>query len=528
MTIQINKSNFLHLFIKWSWFFIIIAAIFQCLLFQTVENFFGVIICLIAWKLGVFYVLNKHSLFQFPLSSLLIIGFLITQFYLPITFTLLEGKPLVFNLKFPNDVFLHNLLAVLTILSAHQLYKHQRISRSFLFSKFQANLFKINIFNTITNKQVWIIGFIGLLSFFFIYFIFNINSNSNNVGFLVKFIEGFFPFAFAPYFIFIKRMYNKQANFDLKTKWYISGYTILLFIASLGSNSRGHFMIGFSALGIGYLLGLLLGFFKSTVFTKKNILIVFIIFWLITGPLVDLGIAMVIVRGHKNAVSSRDLVSNTIKVFNDKDEIQLYKSFAIDKITDWDEHYFDNIFLSRFSNLKFNDASLIQYNKLKKVDPLMTEYSINRVLSVFPEPLMKILMIDVDKSKTISSSFGDYLYYRASGASDALGSRKLGQFAGVSMASFGWWYLMLLFVFIMPIYFLFDLFVIHSKNKEHIRFSFCGILNISFIFTFISLSSNSENVINILTYILRGWIQTVFLFVVVYTVSRMITKIKVR
>jgi hypothetical protein len=525
-----NKFNLNHFFVDTFYFnsfkVLLFFSVLQLIFFSTLSNLFGISISLIIWVIARKFIFNRRTLYNFPFSTLLIIGFLISQFYIPVCFTLFEGKPVVYNLKFPYDVFFHNLLAFIILIITHQLYIFLRGSgRSPFFPLLQKKLAKLQLYSAISEKQIWIIGFIGLLSMFYLYFIVGISSSSETNTYY-KFIQGLFPFTYAPYFVPMGKMFgSKSINKHIVFK--LIFYSILLLGISLGANSRGALMLGFASLGFTYFLGILLNIFSVKIFSKKNILIGITAFIVITGPLTDFGLAMVIVRQQRVDITSLDLINKTILIYNDKESLNEYKKISkfLESESDWDENYFNNILLSRFSNLKFNDASLEQYYKINTVDADMTNYSINRVLATFPNPVLSAFNIDIDKEKILSNSFGDYLYFRASNEASALGGFRLGQFAGIGMASFGWFYLLILGILLIPIFYLFDLFYLKNVNSNQFRFSLCGLLIITSVFTFLSLSSISENVLNLVSYLLRGWIQIVFLYILIFYVSRFLTRL---
>jgi hypothetical protein len=370
-------------------------------------------------------------------------------------------------------------------------------------------------------------GLIGLTAMFVSYFFIKQSFENQSEGTGNKFIEGLIPFTYAPYFLIIKNLY---ANDNSKIKRFfpkILAFTIIVFAVGIGGNARSLFITGIVAAGIGYFLGLLLGKFEFKILTGKNIMIASIAFWLLTGPIADIGTAMLVVRQQRGTISKEAMLRKTIDVYEDKEALRVYKKIADENrlIREWDEHYFDNIFLARFCNLKFNDASLEQYNKIGRVDPQLQQFSIDRSLAVLPQPMLSLLQIDIDKIKLISSSFGDNLFSRA-GGSYALGGFRLGQFAGTGMASFGWWYLLILAVGIIPVYFALDLFVIHSKGIRRTLssplLSLSGLIPITTIFMFLSLSSISESVVNLYTYLLRGWPQLVILYWLMFFITRRI------
>ena len=217
------------------------------------------------------------------------------------------------------------------------------------------------------------------------------------------------PFSYAPFFIPFGKLYgNEQKQSTNRLVIYLLLFAVVLFAVSIGRNSRGAFMFGFTSVGFGYTLGLLLGAFSSRIITFRNVFFVGILVWLLVGPIADVGTAMVIVRGERADLSGAELFDRTLETFFDKEAIVQRRLDDNNYVADpeWDERYLDNIFLARFSNIKFNDLSLVQFSKLSKYDPDMLNYSMDYLLSQLPEPLINAFSIDVDKeSRSITLSW---------------------------------------------------------------------------------------------------------------------------
>jgi heme/copper-type cytochrome/quinol oxidase subunit 4 len=305
---------------------------------------------------------------------------------------------------------------------------------------------------------------------------------------------------------------------------------VLILLVGIGGNSRGLFMTGITALFIAYFIGLLLGKFNHRIINFKSASFVLIGLWILTGPLADVGTAMLVVRDQRTDLTSKELISRTIDAYQNKSALEAYRLTAKEDVVvqDWDEHYFNNIFLARFCNLKFNDEGLKQSKKIGGVDKEMQDYSIERFLAIMPSPLLSLLNIKIDKETVISASFGDFLFSRA-GGENALGGFRTGQFASTGMTAFGWWYLLLLGVGMIPVFFLVDLFVMQKQVAGHSGYrtylSLGGLIPITHFFMFLSMSSTSESVVNIYSYLFRGWIELIILYGLVYFISRKLSSL---
>ena len=175
-----------------------------------------------------------------------------------------------------------------------------------------------------------------------------------------------------------------------------------------------------------------------------------------TGPMADIGTAMVIVRGQRSKVTNSELTALTIQAFNDKKAIKLRRIEDNKDQGDWDERYLDNIFTARFANLKFNDASLVQASKTGMQNSNMFNFSINYILGALPSPMLDALNIDADKENVYGVSIGDYLYYEAGGPKEALGGFRTGHFAGTRYGCFRMVVPSAFRYSIIPVYYLFD------------------------------------------------------------------------
>jgi hypothetical protein len=286
-------------------------------------------------------------------------------------------------------------------------------------------------------------------------------------------------------------------------------------------------MFGFTAVAFGYLLGLFLGLYKAKILSARNIIAVALFGWLLVGPLADLRTAMVLVRDQRTEVPAMELISMTLEAFDDKEAIAARREYDASAQSEWDERYLDNVFTARFGNIKFNDINLVQALKVREHDPDMLDYSYKYLLGGLPDPILKAFKIDVDKEAVYSISIGDYLYLAAGGYGVASGFRS-GHFAGTGMATFGWWYLLLLGIGMLFIFFLFDKFFsgmsirrsnsLDGTDERTFQFSFCGLLALTTIFLyFVALQS----VIQIVIFIYRGWLQLIILYFVMFHVTRL-------
>ncbi len=528
-----DPGEFRSQVVRWSWIFFIICTLYQFLFFASITNLMMVASVAMAWWIITEIFFRPNIIMNYPLSFFLIFAFGLTQFLLPLLFTTLEGKPLIFNLEMPEQVFLHSFAALGVLTLAHSVYRFlSKIRRKNIFPL----LTKAGFFVPPSYLQLFMMGIIGILAQYYVYFV------APDVGAAVtgsasdKLIQGLIPFSYAPFFIPFGKLYGHEKAMPKKVIPFLIVFTVALFAVSMGRNSRGAFMLGFASIGFAYGLGLLLGVFRTRLFTLRNAFIVGISVWLLIGPVADLGTAMVIVRGDRDEASAAEMLELTLEAYGDKDAIRRRRledqSEGLE--SDWDERYLDNIFTARLSNIKFNDMSLVQQAKVGTYDPNMFDRSMDYIMGALPEPFLKVFNIDVDKEYVYSMSLGDYLYLIAGGQGFIAGMRT-GHFAGTGMAAFGWWYLLFLGIGAIPLFYLFDVFLIKTSDpnstdqseNQKFHFSFCVILELTRIFLFLSF----ESVVMLATFLIRGWIQMVLLYFLMFQFTRILSgfqRVKVR
>ncbi len=533
---QLNLSSrsrfaFLRQVVRASWIILFIAIGYQLIFYSEITNVTGMVAVVFGWIVATRTWLRPHMLQTYLLSSFMLLGFASTQFYFPLLFTTIEGKPLIYNLELPEQVFLHASLCLLVLVIAHALYRFlMRITPD----RSVSLLAKAGFFEPPSHMQIWIMGIMGMASSFYVHLA-NPDAAQGATGDpSVKALQALGPFMYAPFFIPISKLFGSKEKLGKGYALMITVYAAMLFGISMAQNSRGTFMFGLLTPAFAYSLSLLLGVFKTKIFTFRNFAVAGILVWALTGPFTDLGTAMLLVRDQRKDIPPSELITLTLEALDDEEAIEARRKADTSEPMDleWDERYLDNLYTARFANIKFNDLSLITYSKVGMYDPDMQEFSLEQLLASLPGPILERFNLDVDKETLHALSYGDYLYILSGGYGTPTGWR-VGHMAGTGMATFGWWYLALLGLIMLPVFYLVDKFFRPRRDEEaeqssapedKFKFSFCGVLILTSIFQFML----HESVVAIVAYLLRGWIQIVLLYFVMFHVSRIISRVLTR
>ena len=523
-----TRFAFLRQVKKASWIILFLCIAYQLIFYPDITNVIGIVAVVFGWIVATRTWLKPNMLQTYLLSSFMLLGFASTQFYFPLLFTTVEGKPLIHNLELPEQVFLHASLCLVVLVVAHSFYRFLMKATP---DRSVSVLGKLGFFNPPTSAQVWLMGLFGMASSFYVYLANPEVAQEATGDPSVKALQALGPFMYAPFFIPIARLYGSKEKPTRVYPIMIMAYAVLLFAISMAQNSRGTFMFGLLTPAFAYALGLILGVFKTRIFTFKNVIVAGLLVWALTGPFTDLGTAMLLVRDQRKDINPGELITLTLEALDDEEAMEARrKDDSTDPIDfDWDERYLDNLFTARFANIKFNDLSLNTYSKVGMYDPDMQEFSVDQVLASLPSPVLEMFKLDVDKETLHALSYGDYLYVLSGGYGTPTGWR-VGHMAGIGMATFGWWYLALLGFLIIPVFYLVDKFFRPRRDEEaeessvpedKFKFSFCGVLALTAIFQFLLM----ESVVAFVPYLMRGWIQMVLLYFLMFHVSRLICQV---
>jgi hypothetical protein len=376
---------------------------------------------------------------------------------------------------------------------------------------------KIGFYKVPNDYQIWAMGIIGLLSLLFTFL--TGGNISNDVSSGARFIEGFMPFAYVPYYLLLKPIYTN--HIDAKKKSYITlfvVYSIVILLLAFMSNHRATFMKVIMGLGFVYFLGLLLSKFTYKLFTTKNVITFSFVIYILSGPLVDFGTAMLVVRGQKHNVTAKKLMVLTLDAYSDEKALlakrRILDGVAVDNPR-WDEHYLNNIFLARLCNLKAADINLYHAERIKNKTK-MREFFTDQLLALLPRPILIGLNINIDKDFVTKASYGDYLYYLSTGDSYGLESKRQSQLNGAGVASFGYWYLPILVLVMFPLFGILDIFTFISNNKAYITIPALTIMPM--ILTFF----NFEGISTFMNFTIRGWIQLIALYLIILKITSLI------
>jgi len=501
---------------------IVISALFETIFFFSLENLFASLVLLLGWFLLITITLTKHNLKYYPVSFMMLIGMAIFHYLLPLPLTLLELKPVTFNMRVPLLTFSHHLLFVLVIVLTHKIYT-KTSNRKNIFRKL---LRKSDFYLQPTNEIIWKTAIIGLFSSVYIYFILGVWQMDIQDRSLIYYISTIMSgYIWMPLIILFPKYRSKISLNSKKTIKYILLYSVFVFIVAIASNWRTVLFSGiFMVVGL-FGMGLLQQHFRlREILTPKKIVLLIAAFIIVTGPLIDFATAMVAVRGERTELPALQFLARTIDVYSNNDELELVKnrSFNTNALTqfsghEWNESYLNNIVLNRFSNLKISDNSMFYAKDIGYQNEYMQEEILNQIYAFIPNIFLSFTSVDQEiKILTGRHSIGDALYgLSMTNSISDYGGAVITAMPGVGMAIFGYWYLVIIIPLFIVIFTMFDSFVDIKNGK--IIFSY-------FFFLMFFLILNYFNDRHVFVYEFKYVLRTYFESVIVFLLTMKIIK----
>lgn len=440
----------------------LLAGAVQLHLDASYDNVLSVACVVLSTLVCISYLRRSGCMNNAPVSSFGILGFLITTLLGALLAKTLEGAPISADLKTPVMTFSVMSGALLGIIALHWLYRHLQSVVNWRNAIAARLLESAGLYGAPPPGQMWAMTLFGLYAV-----LINRDVAFGDVG--GKFISGFTYLAWLPFLAPIFKARGEPAYQNLRLYWvYLGVYAAVLAVAGLALNAR---VIIFSGAMVVMLLALfetMRGRFQVGRWTWLKALGALC---LVAGGVSvgdDLATAMVIVRQKTETLTPRQKIKETYETFLDRNAITLYRDEkeAERLAVTYDEIYVRNAILARFTETKFHDNALncaTGYRDADRAD--LAQATIDKVYTILPTPLMKVIDPKLDKDK-LAYSFGDYLCNIKDGVT--LGGYRTGSIFAHAYALFddvAW--LVLAALFLLK-FFTLDLYSVKRKDGVYI------------------------------------------------------------
>ena len=355
----------------------------------------------------------------------------------------------------------------------------------------------------------------------------------NAVGVVGKLVQGLYPLMYVPYCIVLLPLLNNALKINRRHIFMLVAYSAAIIFVSVARNSRGVLFSGIASVLIAYAYGVVAQLLPRPKIHVPTAAAILLCLAAVMGPVSDFATAMTVVRGQRTDVSALVLIDATFDQYQDKEGLKRFRIESAVKNGDWDEAYVDNLFMARLSNLKFADQSIALATSMDDGSATyLRGLEWQRVLSIFPQPVIEILGIDANKEFVTTASGGDLMLFAVTGSQYALGGFRTGSIFGSGLALFGWFYPLVICFLLVLTFALVDaqvLNVVQAKNDapHYVAILFnplCLTSLFTWMFYLTSAATGVESMSGLAQYLVRGWIQVPVIYAFAYGLSFILVK----
>jgi hypothetical protein len=447
----------------------------------------------------------------FPLSSFVLLGIAIVKSLGPLYFTALEGRAVIYNLAVPIRVFGHLTLVSLVAISSHWIYRQWSGLTAMRQGLARVLAGPLAVHQPLSRGAVLLLFVLGCAGWGAAPFF----DPAGDGPLAVKIAEGFTLLGSSIVLLVTRPLVKPHGLPPKPLDLQLLGIGMAGLLAlSFAVNTRSTFAVPLLTLTLALILEAMFGLIKVTF---RAVLAVVLALVLVMPFLTDLATTIVVAREYRGTVEPAELVSLTLEQLSRSEELNERRQEDQEAGTNsWDEVYLSNVFLARFCNLKFDDNALALERDLPPSGrDFFRAYNLERLYATAPRYLLNLFGVDNDEKLTINSrSFGDELYALTTGKAYARGGFRTGHFIGSDLAVFGWWYLLLLALFLVPFYALVD--GLQARSSGSILLNPLVITQLVPLLTL----SNAESLAGLLQLVLRGIPQVVLTFTVAAWIGR--------
>lgn len=488
-----------------------ILSLIEFAFFSFIDGI-GALLFSLSWYILSISVFQYKNIIKHTVPFFILFSYAICFFFLPLVCTILEFKPLTYNFKNPLETLVHQFIFLMTLtLSFIVMTKLGK-------NKIRLFLLKNTFFFTpLTEKKVWFLGLIGLLSYTFSIF-------APETSLMGKVTDGLRYFAVAPTLLLFPSLYtgNQNKRPDKKTIKLVLVYALIYIFLGMARNSRLAMLFLFIDTTLIFFVYLLINNvpIKSLIKTK-NLIGILLGLYILSGPLSDIGIAMIKVRSARNETDPITLLKNTWNFYQDPDfnnykKIFYFKDNNINNDA-WSEDYIDQVFLNRLCNLRVSDATLYYANLLGYNNQNMRKSFSDQLIANLPGGL-----ISSSFKKSTQYSAGDKLYALATDNPNAIGGYRVAGYTGLGLATFGYSFYIISFIFYIVSFYLLDAFGFYYRNK--FVMSIFALLHIENWFYFLN---NGAGILRNILFMCRGYFQDLLIYIfIVFLTGLFFNKIK--
>lgn len=504
-----------------------VAVLLQLALLLSIDNIVASAMVLCGAFVGLTYAANPQLLVDYPLSTLAILGYTLYYFVIPPLGKLSDFQSILHNLNHPILVWGYGLIGLLTLVIAHYVYRLLSIFsllRWTLATKFYRPLY---FFEMPDDLQFWIMGIIGIVSSLLAH------RYSSAVGpsVLASTVRVLSPLIYTPYFIAFPDLADPRYRFRRRPFHLgVIIYSIVLLAVAAMVNSRSFMVLGLGSLILLYGYRVFTGTISPPRLSISSVITVLVCLWLISGPIANLAASMLIARRSRGTVSSVRLAKETWNIYRSGIAIRAYEAAGRRAVRLWsyNEMYYNNIFLNRVGNMRLTDLSIDAAHSVMTLgeSSYFRRDQFEKVVALLPDPVIRMLQLDIDKKEVLKGSSEDVLYSMATGF--PVGGFKTGSGLVIIRMTFGLMWPIYLGLMSIAIFTVFDALTYIGSIWTRNGMSHCVIMNPLVAGTLAGIVLYPAGAQDVLSYVgacTRGVIEGGMVYAVAFVISKFVSSL---
>lgn len=500
----------------------LVLSVIELIFFPSIEIAFGLLVSYVGIMLTRQTLCYTNKLLYHSVSTLALLFYCLFFDLLPLPATLMEMKPITYNMRNPISTFFYLIGLQVLLLAVHTFYvkvsRNKNIIRNYLY--------RFKFFTSLTSQEVW---FLILGSFIWyayvmldrgLYTLEGLNVNSD-FGFIEWAVNLFFSGYFQIIFIFYFRKFNNIKG-DYKIRHIlIAVLAAAIFVIGIGTNMRTSAIIVFANAAFSMVLYFL--YYpeqKQILYKTKFVVPIGLVVLFFVGPFQRISESMVSVRDSrsgKNAIEILEMTLNSDKE-NNEGEFTIKKEFSS---IEWDERYLSSDLFNRFCSLKILDETIFHANRLNDSDRQKMRLGLyEKILDQVPGIIKRQLGMRISYEER-QYSLSDLLYYLSVEGRTYLGGVKIGSLQGLGLALFGNWFFLVLIPLYFIIFYLMDSIVMYKSGRIIFPlFFFAEMMN------YLALFSDRHFYLYEARFILRGFWETVIVYIIALNIVKRLPFLK--
>ena len=523
-SINIHKIDFnISIFYRFLVKILTIVSFLELILFPAWETLYAIFIVFLCITIHKKTIFNSYNLIYYPASTIAISFYILFFAVLPMPATLVEFKPITYNLHSTVDTFSNILILELLLIIIHFIYRKLSKRKNVL----RNILAKFNFYTKVSSNELWVLIISSTLLWAYIILKYGLyTEESTNTStqlpsylYILNLLLSGYSYCL---FIFLMPNYNIIKTPYTVNKTIIVFITVILFLIGIATNMRTATVM---VIANGFFLFIVYNIYYPIDYKKylkfKTVIISIILIYFFTGPFINISKAMLETRGNRAGQSGIEMIEMTFNSLQNNEKKNQNKKLKESGIV-WDEEYLNNDILNRFCSIKILDETLFHAQRVGYANPIMQEHLKIKLIDFIPGVIKRAFNIKIPE-ETRHYSLTDVLYSLSINSPSARGGVKIGTLQGLGLSILGYWYLLVLIPIFIIIFYFIDAGTLFCYNEKKMYFSLWFLINIISICYYFSDKHYYEYEFR---YIFRGFFESIIFFLITINLIKRLPFIK--